>query len=120
MPIFDAGSPAYQGPTTVGTSASQRIWSGTNTALVNANPTAVTVRDLVVQNLGTAPIFVSTGTVNAASQNGGIYVPAGALMVVQGWTAVTGTTTNDIFAVAQSNLGASICAASVGTLISAV
>ena len=130
MPIFDVGSPAYQGPTTVGTSSAQRIWSGTNSALVTANSTAITVRDLMIQNTGTAPIVVGGSSVASNANNlatSGIVVPAGALLVLQGWTATTNTTVNDVFAIgftAQAagsvGSGASTCVTGLGTLISAV
>lgn len=116
MPIFDVGSPAYQGPTTVGTSSNIRIWSGTNTALVNANPTAVTVRDLMVQNTGTSTVFLGGSSVAAS----GMGVPPGAIMVIQGWTAITGTTTNDVFAVCNDFAGTTTVVAGLGTLISVV
>jgi hypothetical protein len=122
MPLFDVGSPAFQGPTTVGTSSGARIWSGTNTALVNANPTAITVRDLIVQNTGTAVIYVSTP--NAPLVTGGtiqgMAVQPGGQLTLQGWTAVTNTTTNDVFAAGYFPTGASIAVAGLGTLISAV
>lgn len=123
MPIFDVGSPGYQGPTTVGTASSARVWSGTNSALVTANPTAVIVRDVMIQNTGTAPIYLASGTQNTATASiadSGLAVPAGAIAVIQGWTATTNTTTSDVFAIAAYATGPSTAVAGLGTLISVV
>lgn len=120
MPLFDVGSPAYQGPTTVGTAASVKLWSGTVSALAGISP-AVTVRDVMIQNTGTAVLYVSSGTqsINTAV-TAGVAVPVGAVLVLQGWTATTNTTTNDVYGIGGVATGATTAVAGLGTLISAV
>lgn len=114
MAIFDAGSPAYQTTATVGGTA-VRIWSGTFTALAGISP-AVTLRDITILNTGANTLFIGGSSVATT----GLALPAGAQVTIQGWTATSNTTTNDIFAIAVSGAAASSTAAGLATLASVV
>lgn len=106
MPIFDVGSPAYQGPTSVGTTVPVKLWSGTVSALASVSPAAV-VRDITIVNTGAGVLWVSSGSAAAVSSAGstGMAVPAGAQLTIIGWTATTNTTTNDVWGIGQTNSG---------------
>jgi hypothetical protein len=121
MPIFDVGSPAYQGPTSVGSTTPVKIWSGTVSALASISP-AVTVRDLTIMNTGVGVLWVCSGSAAPVSSAGstGVAVPAGGQLTLQGWTAVTNTTTNDVWGIGQTNSGTVTAVAGLGTLISVV
>ena len=93
MPIFDAGSPAYQSYT-VGTVLSI-LWSGTAPTLGSVSP-AVTCRDVTIVNTGTVPIYVG-GTGLAVNGTTGLALPAGAQLTIQGFTATSNTSGNDIY-----------------------
>lgn len=109
MAIFDAGSAAYQGPTSVGGTA-VLIWSGTATALAAVTP-AVTLRDITVQNVGSFTCYVGGSSVTTAAMP----VPAGAQLTIQGWTATSNKTTNDVFAITTSGATATSVIASLAS-----
>lgn len=109
MPIFDAGSSAFQGPTVVGTATGgYKVWSGTYSSLASISP-AVTVRDITIVNTGQTTVYLNTGgTIPAGTSQLGLALGAGQQLTVQGWTATTNTTTNDWWAIcsnASANLG---------------
>lgn len=114
MAIFDAGSPAYQTTATVGGTA-VRIWSGTFTALAGISP-AVTLRDITILNTGANTLWVGGSSVTTAA----LPLLPGQQVTVQGWSATSNTTTNDIFAIAASGAAASSTAAGLATLASVV
>jgi hypothetical protein len=120
MPIFDAGSPAYQS-TTVGSSVPVKIWSGTVAALAAISP-AVTLRDLTIVNTGTGVLWVSSGSAAAVSSAGstGLAVPPGAQLTLIGWTATSNTTTSDVWGIGQTNSGTVTAIAGLATLASVV
>lgn len=78
MPIFDAGSPAYQ-QTTFGTVCTQ-VWTNSPTVSGSAF-TLTSPRDITLMNQGTAACYLTGGSVVALS---GVYLPPGAQVTVQG------------------------------------
>lgn len=94
MALFDGGSLAFQGPTSVTTSA-VRVWTADTSALSALSP-AVTLRHIVVQNAGTASMYVGAASVTTST---GQIVPAGGALQIQGLNIVTGTTTYDVYAI---------------------
>jgi hypothetical protein len=121
MPIFDAGSPAYQGPTSVGSSTPVKIWSGTVSALAAVSP-AVTLHDITIVNTGVGVLWLCSGSATAVSSAGstGLAVPAGAQLTIIGWTTTSGTSTNDIWGIGQTNSGTVTAIAGLATLASVV
>lgn len=112
MPIFDAGSPAYQSAS-VGQSAAL-IWSGTASALAGITP-AVTLRDITIINTGTATVFIGGSLVTATA----FPLGPGQQMTVQGWTATSNKTTNDIFGICSAGTTV-VTTAGLATLASVV
>jgi hypothetical protein len=106
--LSDNGSPAYQTASVGGTAV--RVWSGTFTALAGISP-AVTVRDITIINTGSYTCYVGGSSVT----NVGLPLPPGAQLTVQGWSALSGTTTNDIFAVTASGATATSTVAGLAT-----
>lgn len=97
MAIFSVGSPAYQAAS--GSTTAVKIWSGTASALAALSP-AVTLRDFTVVNTGTVTIYVGGSSVAGAAT--GAPVPAGAQLTIQGWTATSNTSTNDVWAISAA------------------
>jgi len=114
MAIFDAGSPAYQTAALIGGTA-VLVWSGTYTSLAGISP-AVTLRDITIVNTGANVLWVGGSSVTSAA----LPLPAGAQVTVQGWTATSNTTTNDVYAIAASGAATSSTAAGLATLASVV
>lgn len=114
MPIFDVGSPAFQGPTTVGTATSVKVWSGTVAALAAVSP-AVTVRDITIVNQGTTSVYIVQGTIAPSATPNGLVLVAGGQLTIQGWTATTGTSTNDISAICLTGGGSSTVSAGLAS-----
>lgn len=114
MAIFDVGSPAYQTTSLIGGTA-VLVWSGTFTSLAGISP-AVTLRDITVINTGTNVLWVGGSSVTSAA----LALPAGGQVTVQGWTATSNTTTNDIYAIAASGAAPSSTVAGLATLASVV
>jgi hypothetical protein len=113
LPIFDVGSPAYQATSV--TNSAIKIWSGTVSALASISP-AVTVRDLTIVNAGTVTAYVGGSSVAGAAT--GAPLPSGGQLTIQGWTATTNTTTNDVWAITAS--GTTQLEAGLATLASVV
>ena len=74
MPLFDAGSLAYQG--TVVTNSATQVYSASG---------LTSPANLVVQNQGTAIVYVGGGTVTTTS---GVPLPPGNQMTVSGSAAL--------------------------------
>lgn len=119
MAVFAAGSPGFQGPTTVGTATSVKAWSGTVAALAGVSP-AVTVRDITIVNTGTSSVYLVQGTIAPSATPNGLVLGAGDQITIQGWTATTGTSTTDISAICATGGGSSTVIAGLGTLVSVV
>ena len=114
MAIFDSGSPAYQATALVGGTA-VLIWSGTVTALNSISP-AVTLRDITIVNTGANTLYIGGSSVTSAAMP----LAAGAQLTVQGWSATSGKTTNDVYAIAVSGATSSSTIAGLATLASVV
>lgn len=113
MAIFDVGSPAYQTTALIGGTA-VLIWSGTATAL-NAISPAVTLRDITIVNTGANVCWVGGSSTTSAA----LPLVPGAQVTVQGWTATSGKTTNDVYAIA-SGAAPTSTVAGLATLASVV
>lgn len=113
MAIF-AGTPGFQGPTAVGTSAT-KIWSANSSALAALSP-AVTLRDLTIVNQGPSTIYVGQSGVTSST---GTPVPDGGQLTIQGFTATSGTTAQDTYAICASGGSATVIAglASVASVV---
>lgn len=96
MAIF-GNAPGYQGPTSVSTSA-VAVWTGNSSALAALSP-AVTLKDVTVLNNGPSTVFVGQSGVTATT---GLPVKAGQQVTVAGFSATSGTTTSDVYAICAS------------------
>jgi hypothetical protein len=92
-----AGSPGFQGPTAVSTSA-QLVWTGNSTALAALSP-AVTLHDITIHNNGPSPVFIGQTAVTAVT---GAQVAVGETVTYNGWSVTSGTTTRDVYAICAS------------------
>lgn len=108
MAIF-AGAPGFQGPTAVGTSA-VAVWTANSSALAALSP-AVTLNDVMVQNNGPSTIYVGQSGVTSTT---GLPVKAGKSVVLPGFTATSGTTANDVYAICASG-GSAVVEAGLAT-----
>jgi hypothetical protein len=112
MAIFDTGSAAYQ--TTTVTSGGQTAFNANSTALAALSP-AVTLKDVTVMNVGSVTAYLGQSGVTATT---GITLKPGQQITIQGYTAVTGTTTNNVFAITSS--GSTVLLAGLASLASVV
>lgn len=104
MALFDAGSVAFQSGTVSTTSGT--VYNPNSAALGSLSP-AVTLRDVSIVNTGTVGIYLATGgTVGTANTTNSFLLPAGAQVTIQGWTATSGSTANQIYGIVASGSGA--------------
>jgi hypothetical protein len=114
VPLFDVGSPAYQGPNTIGGTAAL-IWSGTYSPLGSVSP-AVTCRDISIINTGTATCYVGGSSVTTAA----LPLGPGQQVTVQGWTATSDKTTSDIYGITTGGGTQTTTVAGLATVASVV
>lgn len=96
MAIF-ADGPAYQ--TNTVTTAAHVVFSANATALAALSP-AVALHDVTIINTGTVTIYLGQPTnVTAAT---GIPLAPGQQITINGYTATSGTTTNDIWGITSA------------------
>ena len=77
--------------------SSATVFTANSTALAALDP-AVELRDLTILNTGPATVYLGNGTATTA----GLPLAAGQQVTIQGWTATSGTTTNDIHGITAS------------------
>jgi hypothetical protein len=97
MATFDGSLPAQQ-VSSVTTTPTVDVFSANVTAFAALNP-ATTLHDVTIINIGPATVFLGSSSVTAST---GLALKAGQQVTIQGWTATTGTTTNDIWAITSS------------------
>jgi hypothetical protein len=97
MAAFEGTAPSNQ-TNSVGSGAAVDVFTANATAFAALSP-AVTLHDVTIINVGPATVYLGSSSVTAAT---GLALKAGQQATIQGWTATTGTTTNDVWAITSS------------------